>query len=116
MRLRRTLAGCAIIGAALGCTSIAAVTNLRDQPCQQNSAMALSEILLAEGEEPARVQKIVDKADLLGSAFDYGPRPFVVSSQSGTDHSFFVEKKGEKCTAVQDTLAPLDPSRVNCAC
>lgn len=97
MRWPRTVAGCAIIAAALGCTSMAAVTNLRDQPCQQNFATALSEILLAEGEEPARAQKVAEQADLIGSTFDYGPRPFLVSSQSGTDYSFFVEKTGEQC-------------------
>ncbi|MFO0775181.1 MAG: hypothetical protein U0172_11020 [Nitrospiraceae bacterium] len=76
---------------------MAAVTNAREQPCQQNVATALSEILVAQGEQPERAQKVVDRADLLATAFDYGPRPFTVSSQSGTDYSLFVEKKGERC-------------------
>ena len=80
-----------------GCTTMAALTNVREQPCQRQFASALSEMLLAEGEQPERAQKVVDKAELLGSAFDFGPRPFLVSSQSGTDYSFFVEKKGDAC-------------------
>lgn len=87
----------ALLAASLGCTSMAAVTNAREQPCQQNVATALSEILVAQGEQPERAQKVVDRADLLATAFDYGPRPFTVSSQSGTDYSLFVEKKGERC-------------------
>jgi hypothetical protein len=54
-------------------------------------------ILLEEGEEPERAQKVVDHAETIGSVFDYGPRPFSVSSQSGTDYVFFVEKTGENC-------------------
>jgi bacteriorhodopsin len=36
-----------LLGGAIGCTTMATVTNVRDQPCQQNVASALSEILLA---------------------------------------------------------------------
>jgi hypothetical protein len=86
-----------LFGGAIGCTSMATVTNVRDQPCRQNFARALSEILVEEGEEPERAQKVVDHAAMIGSVFDYGPRPFSISSQSGTDYSFFVDKNGEEC-------------------
>ncbi|GKS56481.1 hypothetical protein YTPLAS18_00080 [Nitrospira sp.] len=83
--------------ALVGCTTMAAITNPREQPCRQNFAAALADILVAEGEETARAQQLMGKAGLLGSVFDYGPRPFSVSSQTGTDYSFFVEKKGDDC-------------------
>lgn len=76
---------------------MASVTNPRDQPCQQNFAAALADILVVQGEEAGRVRKIVEQGELLGSVFEYGPRPFLVSSQTGTDYSFFVEKKGDHC-------------------
>ncbi len=91
------LGGSAAVITALGCTTMAAVTNLRDQPCQHNFATALAEILIAEGEQPERAQAVITHAERLGTAFDFGPRPFSVSSQSGTDYSFFVQKKGEQC-------------------
>lgn len=86
-----------LLSGTIGCTTMATVTNVRDQPCRQNFAAALSNILVEEGEEPERAQKIVDHPEMIGSVFDYGPRPFSVSSQSGTDYSFFVEKKDEVC-------------------
>lgn len=76
---------------------MATVTNVRDQPCRQNFASALSDILVEEGEELERAQKVVDHAETIGVVFDYGPRPFSVSSQSGTDYLFFVEQKSEEC-------------------
>jgi hypothetical protein len=74
---------------------MATVTNVLDQPCRQNFPPALSEIQSEEGEEPERTQRLIENVDPVGSVFDYGPRPFSVISQSGTDYSFFVENKGE---------------------
>lgn len=96
MTLRRTWVWLLLSG-TIGCTTMATVTNVRDQPCRQYFAADLSEILVEEGEEPERAQTIVDHAEKIGSVFDYGPRPFSVSSQSGTAYSFFVEKPGEEC-------------------
>ncbi len=76
---------------------MAQVTNLRDQACQQTFATALSEILVEEGEQPERARKVIERSGELAGTFEFGPRPFMVSSQSGTDYSFFVEKKGERC-------------------
>jgi hypothetical protein len=55
-----------LFSGAIGCTSMATVTNVRDQPCRQNFARALSEILVEEGEEPERAQKVVDHAATIG--------------------------------------------------
>ncbi len=54
---------------------MATVTNVRDQPCRQHFASALSDILVEEGEELERAQKVVDHAETIGVVFDYGPRP-----------------------------------------
>lgn len=86
-----------LLGGAIGCTTMATLTNVGDQPCRQNFASALSDILIEEGEPPERAQRLIENADSIGSVFDYGPRPFAVSSHSGTDYLFFVEKKGEDC-------------------
>lgn len=76
---------------------MAQVTNLRDQPCQETFATALSDILVEEGEQPERARKVIERSSDLAGTFVYGPRPFMISSQSGTDYSFFVEKKGGQC-------------------
>ena len=90
---RRTIWAWLLFGGALGCTTMATMTNVRDQPCRQNFSSALSEMLVEEGEETDRVQRLVENPDSVGSVFDYGPRPFSVSSRSGTDYSFFVGKR-----------------------
>jgi hypothetical protein len=93
----RTSCAWLLLGGTIGCTTIATVSNVGDQPCRQNFATALSEILVEEGEETERAQKVLDHAEVIGSVFDYGPRPFSISSRCGTDYSFFVEKKSEEC-------------------
>jgi hypothetical protein len=85
------------------------VTNVGDQPCRQRFASALSDILVEEGEKPGRAQKVVDHTETIVAVFDYGQRPFSVSFQSGTDYSFFVEKKGGSAATLRraEGLHPL---------
>lgn len=97
MRGTNALLATVIMLSTLSCTTMAKVTNVREQPCQGTFATALSEILRAEGEPAEHAQRVIDNAAVLGAAFDYGPRPFTVQSRSGADYSFFVEKKGERC-------------------
>lgn len=85
------------LGTTLGCTTMATITNVQEEPCQRTFATALADIVRAEGEPAEHAQRIIDQAPALGATFDYGPRPFMIRARSGTDYSFFVEKKGEQC-------------------
>ena len=81
----------------LGCTSVAKVTTLSDGACRDALASAMTGILTAQAESPETASRLArDTVAALGSA-DFGPRPFLVASPSGTDYGFFVERKDDAC-------------------
>lgn len=101
MRFRRRLAGAApplalalsLAAASGGCTTVAHVTNFPDARCSRDFEEQLSSILREEGETAGTASALArETADAL-AAHDMGPRPFLVSSDSGADYTFFVQKK-----------------------
>jgi hypothetical protein len=82
---------------ASGCTSVAQITTLSDPPCYASLSTELAGVLEAQG-EPLQVAR--ELADATATALRFhslGPRPFLVASPSGTDYSFFVQRKGASC-------------------
>jgi hypothetical protein len=80
-----------------GCASVAQVTNVSDDACRGSFQNALSSILTAEGEKPEVAEKLVAHAVSILSTGLVGPRPFLVSSPSGTDYELFVQAKKPGC-------------------
>ena len=82
---------------ALGCASVAQVTNISDDACRGSFQNALTSILTAEGEKPEVAEKLVSHALSILSTGIVGPRPFLVSSPSGVDYELFVQSKKSGC-------------------
>jgi hypothetical protein len=79
-----------------GCTTMASV-NLSDTACSATFETQLTSILVHEKEKPDVADKLSQQTYRMLTMVDYGPRPFLVSSPSGTDYTFFMEKKGKRC-------------------
>ena len=97
---RRALGLLAIVAAAsmaIGCTSVAQVTNLAESTCQASFETEMAAVLSAEGETPENATALARSATAMLTLGDLGPRPFLVAAPSGTDYSFFVEKTKSSC-------------------
>jgi len=79
------------------CTSVGSLTNLEDPPCRNALARDLAEILESQGEKQAVAAALADHTVRALAASDPGPRPFLLASSSGTDYTFFVERKRSSC-------------------
>jgi len=86
----------AVYGAA-SCTSVARITNLNDPACQTSLETELVAVLLGQGETPENSIALAQRTATILTVGDLGSRPFLVASSSGTDYSFFVEKKKSEC-------------------
>ncbi len=82
---------------AIGCTSVAQVTNLADSTCQASFEREMAAVLSAEGETTENATALAHNAITILTPGDLGPRPFLVAAPSGTDYSFFVEKTKSSC-------------------
>ncbi|HYX21112.1 MAG TPA: hypothetical protein VFA98_09750 [Thermoanaerobaculia bacterium] len=82
---------------ASGCVSVAKLTTLSDPGCRQRLTTALATVLQGQGEAPEEAERLAGSTAGALEAVDLGPRPFLVSARSGTDYSFFVERKGVSC-------------------
>jgi len=82
---------------AAGCASVAQVTTISEDACRGTFQSALASILTAEGEKPEVAEKLVSHAVSILSTGLVGPRPFLVSSPSGTDYELFVQAKKSGC-------------------
>jgi hypothetical protein len=102
MRVRRTRSSVlpAIVAAVLGiisCASVSHITNLTDSACQTSFEKELAAVLVRQGETPENATALAHHKVTILTVADLGPRPFLVTSSSGTDYSFFVEKKKSGC-------------------
>lgn len=80
-----------------GCTTVAQITTLSDESCRERVRGQLESVLVEEGEQPEMANRLAVNTILVLATGSLGPRPFGVSSPSGTDYSFFVQRKGETC-------------------
>lgn len=80
-----------------GCATVAQVTSLADQNCRHTFIDGMTQILAEEGEKPEVAGKLAESTTALLATGALGPRPFAVSSSSGADYGFFVEKKSSEC-------------------
>ena len=91
------LAIVAAAGVAIGCTSVAQLTNLAESACQASFETEMAAVLSAEGETSENATGLAHSATMMLTLGDLGPRPFLVAAPSGTDYSFFVEKTKSTC-------------------
>ena len=80
-----------------GCTTVAQVTTWSDESCRQKVKDQLQSILTDEGEQGDIANRLAVNTTVVLATGSLGPRPFGVSSPSGTDYSLFVQRKGEGC-------------------
>lgn len=80
-----------------GCATVAQVTTWSDETCRRQVTDQLHSILADEGERADVAHRVAVNTTVVLSTGSLGPRPFGVSSPSGTDYSFFVQRKGEDC-------------------
>jgi hypothetical protein len=79
-----------------GCTHVAAVTTLDDDACGALFEERLGDVLMQQGEAATEAASLAARARL--ELADYvSPRPFLISSRSGVDYGFFIQKKGAAC-------------------
>ena len=81
----------------VSCTSVARITNLADSACATSLETELAAVLVGQGEASENAATLARRASRILESNDIGPRPFLVASSSGTDYSFFVEKKKSGC-------------------
>ena len=97
--LKAQLITSTVVAAALavGCTTVAQVSNLTEAPCSASLEHELSSILIEQGEKSDVADSLAHHTYLILTTAHLGPRPFLVASSSGTDYSFFVQKKTDRC-------------------
>ncbi len=87
--------GPALLAAPLaGCTSTAMLTTLDRGECRDATVAAIVDVLRAQG-ETEHVDALA--SDAVAALPQLGPRPFLVMGPSGTDYSFFVQRKEATC-------------------
>ena len=79
------------------CAHVAQVDNLTEASCSAEFEQSLSSILSTQGEKPEVARELAHRTYVVLTRIDRGPRPFLVSSSSGTDYTFFVDKKRDRC-------------------
>lgn len=91
--------GASLAAAALaaGCASVAKVANLDDAACRTTFVEAMTAALAAQAEAPEAAARLARGAATTLASTDFGPRPFLVASPSGTDYAFFVERTEGAC-------------------
>ena len=99
MRLPGSHAGlAATVSIALaGCTTVAQVTTLSEPTCRDAVASGFRKILEAQDERPPVAAQLAESATRALQTYELGPRPFLVSSPSGADYAFFVQRDGDAC-------------------
>ena len=70
---------------------------MADSACQASFETELAAVLLGQGETQQNATTLAQRAVGILTVADLGPRPFLVASPSGTDYSFFVERKKSGC-------------------
>lgn len=80
-----------------GCTAVAQVTTLSEEACRYKMRDELESILTEEHEKPDVANRLAVNTTTVLATGALGPRPFGVSSPSGVDYSFFIQRKGDEC-------------------
>lgn len=80
-----------------GCTNVAQVTTLDDPSCKTIVREQLNSILSEEGEKSDVAERLAVNTTTVLATGVLGPRPFGVSSPSGVDYSFFIQRKDSEC-------------------
>lgn len=102
-RLSLHLAHVALVLVALlaaGCgPTIARVANPAAPKCQESLRDAFALILVGQDEKVEVAEELADTATEYLTENELGPRPFIVSSPSGTDYAFFFddERNPSRC-------------------
>jgi hypothetical protein len=94
---RSSLAGLALAVFSAGCTTIAQVANLTEAQCNASFESRLASILTEQGEKDEVAATLAQRTYLKLTTAELGPRPFLVASPSGTDYTFFIQKKRNHC-------------------
>jgi len=81
----------------LGCAAVAQVTNPGEPVCRASLQHALGTILVEQGEPQDAALQLAERTVEAIAKRDLGPRPFLVAAPSGTDYTFFVQKRSEQC-------------------
>ena len=80
-----------------GCTTVAQLSNLTDATCGASFESQLSSVLTEQGEKADAAAALAHQTYWILTTAQLGPRPFLVAAPSGTDYSFFVQKKSDRC-------------------
>ena len=97
LRIQAVLFASAAAVLSVGCTSVAQVANLTDERCGASFESQLSSVLTKQGEKVDVADSLAHHTFIVLTTAQLGPRPFLVASPSGTDYSFFVQKKADRC-------------------
>lgn len=87
----------AMFALTVGCTTVAQVTTLDDPTCKATVREQMNSILLEEGEKSEIAERLAVNTTTVLATGVLGPRPFGVSSPSGVDYSFFIQRKDSEC-------------------
>ena len=93
-RLLAVLAGAALSSA---CATVAHVSNLAEIPCTTTFHTQLSSVLVEQGEGPEAADALSGHTVRVLTVAGFTSRFFLVAAPSGTDYTFFVQKKKERC-------------------
>ena len=80
-----------------GCATVARIDNPAEPACRQALEASLRSILAEQKEEDAVADTLAHETVETLADSDIGPRPFAVSSSSGTDYDFFVDDHDGAC-------------------
>lgn len=83
--------------ALTSCVTVAQVGNLNEDRCAGEFEQSLSSILTSQHETSQNAGELAHRTYIILTRAELGPRPFLVASPSGTDYTFFVQKKGDRC-------------------
>jgi hypothetical protein len=82
---------------SMGCASVSEIQNLSEESCRRTFREQLASILVGQREKPDVANRLAGFTEIALERGEHGPRPFLVSSPSGTDYSLFVQRKGSSC-------------------
>ncbi len=80
-----------------GCATIAQIENLTEEQCNVSLESGMVSILKGQGEKGEVAESLAQDTYLMLTTEELGSRPFLVSSPSGVDYSFFIQKKRQRC-------------------
>lgn len=86
-----------MVALTVGCTNVAQVTTLDDPSCKSTVRDQLNSVLIEEGEKSEIAERLAVNTTTVLATGAVGPRPFGVSSPSGADYSFFIQRKDSDC-------------------